>query len=117
MYKIPDEFRELPEAERLRKAQTNFSAAADEARRLTFEDEDRVRFVGEQLRAAQNELQQAQKAFDLITGDPKPAGLTPAVIDEVGKHFAAEQCEEIESFLDSDCGRTIPFVGKQRRKS
>ena len=109
MYKIPDEFRDLPEADRLRSAQARFSAAAEEGRRLTFENEERVRFIGEQLRKAQNELKEAQKAFDLVTGEPKPVGLTPAVVDEIGKLFPAEQHEAVKQIIDKECGRTIPF--------
>ena len=108
MYKIPDEFRDLPEAERLRKAQTTFATAAAAAHRLDFKDEERVRTVGEELRRAQTELQHAQKAFDAVAGEPKPVGLTPSVIDEVDKNFSAEQTEEVKIFLDRECGRTIP---------
>jgi len=64
MYKIPEELRDLPEADRLRRAQAAFTAAAKEGRNLTFENEKRVRLVGERLRNAQNELGKAQKAFD-----------------------------------------------------
>jgi ADP-heptose:LPS heptosyltransferase len=109
MYKIPDQFRDLPEAARLRNAQAKFAAAAEEGRHLTFENEEQVRSVGEQLRRAQNELQQAQKAFDLLTGEPKPVGLTPGVVDEIGKHFSAEQIREVRKLLEEECGRTIPF--------
>jgi hypothetical protein len=109
MYKIPDEFRDMPEADRLRKAQAKFSAAADEAKGLTLENKERVRLIGERLRNAQTELHQAQKAFDLVTGEPKPVGLTPAVIGEISKHFPAEEQELIEQILDKECGRTIPF--------
>jgi len=109
MYKIPEEFRDLPEADRLRKAQAAFSAAAEQGKRLTFEDKERVRLVGEQLRNAQNELQQAQKAFDLATGEPKPVGLTHAVVDEISKQFPADQREAVREIMDNECGRTIPF--------
>jgi alkylmercury lyase-like protein len=109
MYKIPTEFRDLPEAARLRNAQAKFAAAAEEGRHLTFENEEQVRSVGEKLRKAQNELQQAQKVFDLVTGEPKPVGLTPAVVDEVGKHFSAEQIGEVKELLEKECGRTLPF--------
>lgn len=109
MHKIPEEFRDLPEAERLREAQAAFAAAAEEGRRLTFENKERVRLVGEQLRNAQNELGKAQKAFDLATGEPRPVGLTPAVFAEISKHFPAEEQELIEQILDKECGRTIPF--------
>ena len=65
--------------------------------------------VGEQLRNAQNELQQAQAAFDLVTGEPKPAGLTCAIVDEISKQFPAEQHEAVKKIMDKECGRTIPF--------
>ncbi len=109
MYKIPDEFRDKPEADRLRKAQAKFSAAADEAKGLTLENKERVRLSGERLRNAQTELHQAQKAFDLVTAEPKPVGLTPAVIGEVRKQFPIEQQDVVEEIIDKECGRTIPF--------
>jgi len=109
MYKIPEELRDLPEADRLRRAQAAFAAAAEEGRNLTFENEKRVRLVGERLRNAQNELGKAQKAFDLATGEPKPVGLTPAVVEEIGKHFPAAQHDFVKQILDQECGRTIPF--------
>jgi len=109
MYKIPEEFRDLPEADRLRKAESSFSAAAQEGRRLTFENAERVRVVGEQMRRAQNELQQAQKAFDRATGEPNPVGLTAAVVDEIGKQFPVEEHGLVKEIMDERCGRTIPF--------
>jgi hypothetical protein len=109
MYKIPNEFRDMPEADRLRKAQVKFSAAADEAKGLTLENKERVRLIGERLRNAQTELHQAQKAFDLVTGEPKPVGLTPAVIGEISKQFPIEQQDVVEEIIDKECGRTIPF--------
>jgi hypothetical protein len=109
MYKIPDEFRGMPEADRLRKAQANFSAAADEAKGLTLENKERVRLIGERLRNAQTELHQAQKAFDLVTGEPKPVGLTPVVTSEIRKQFPIEQQDVVEEIIGKECGRTIPF--------
>lgn len=109
MYKIPDEFRDLPEAARLREAQTVFAAAAEEGRNLTYENEEIVRLVGERLRRAQMELGKAQKAFDLATGEPKPVGLTPAVVDEIRQHFPAGQRDMVKQIIDQECGRTIPF--------
>src|SRR6266702_581358 len=109
MYKIPEEFRDLPEANWLRKAESSFSAAAQEGRRLTFENAERVRVVGEQMRRAQNELQQAQKTFDRATGEPKPVGLTAAVVDEIGKQFPVEEHGLVKEIMDERCGRTIPF--------
>lgn len=109
MYKIPEEFRDLPEADRLRRTQATFATAAEEGRNLTLENEKRVRLVGERLRNAQNELQQAQKAFDLATGEPKPVGLTAAVVDEISKQFPDEERAIVKEIMDKECGRTIPF--------
>ena len=109
MYKIPDDFRDLPEADRLRKAQAKFSAAANEAQGLTRENKERIRLIGGRLRNAQTELQQAQKAFDLVTGEPKSVGLTPAGIREIRKQFPIEQQEVVEEIIHKECGRTIPF--------
>jgi len=109
MSDIPDEFRDLPEAVRLRHAQAKFAIAAENARDLGSEDQKVIRRKGEQLRAAQNELRQAQQAFDRATGEPKPIGLTEAVVVEIAKHFRSEQIEQVKSFLQTECGRTIPF--------
>ena len=109
MHKIPEEFRDLPEADGLRKAQAAFAAVAEEGRNLTFENKKNVRLVGERLRHAQNELGKAQKAFDLATGEPKPIGLTPAVVEEIGKHFPTMQHDFVKQILDQECGRTIPL--------
>ena len=109
MHKIPEEFRDLPEADGLRKAQAAFAAVAEEGRNLTFENKKNVRLVGERLRHAQNELAKAQKAFDLATSEPKPIGLTPAVVEEIGKHFPTMQHDFVKQILDQECGRTIPL--------
>jgi hypothetical protein len=104
---IPPEFRDTPEAERLRRAEERFEAAAKGER--TRKGAARIRFIGEALRAAQNELQAAVAAFDATTGQPKPVGLTPKVVEEVARLFPPEQRAEIEELLDRKCGRTIPF--------
>ena len=65
--------------------------------------------IGERLRNAQTELHQVQKAFDLVTGEPKPVGLTPSVIGEIRKQFPIEQQDVVEEIIDKECGRTIPF--------
>ena len=109
MHKIPEEFRDLPEADGLRKAQAAFAAVAEEGRNLTFENKKNVRLVGERLRHAQNELAKAQKALDLATSEPKPIGLTPAVVEEIGKHFPTMQHDFVKQILDQECGRTIPL--------
>jgi hypothetical protein len=116
MYRIPEQFRDLPEAARLRKAQTIFVAAAEDGRNLTFENEERVRLVGERLRHAQNELGMAQKAFDLATGEPKPVGLTAAVVEEISNQFPAAQHDVVKEILDKECGRTIPLCREATAK-
>jgi len=109
MYQIPDEFRDLPEALRLKQAQSEFRAASQQGRHLPRDDKDRLRTIGEQLRRAQVELQKAQAAFDAATGEPKPVGLTPAVLEEIARHFPPEQRPQVSEFLDRACGRTIPL--------
>src|ERR1041385_3387371 len=116
MYRIPEQFRDLPEAARLRKAQTIFVAAAEDGRNLTFENEERVRLVGERLRHAQNELGMARKAFDLATGEPKPVGLTAAVVEEISNQFPAAQHDVVKEILDKECGRTIPLCREATAK-
>src|SRR5882724_920200 len=87
MFKIPDEFRDTPEAARVREATARFEAAIEQQKRIARQSGERVHLVTGQLRQAQEELQRAQNAFDDATGEPKLAGLTPAVVEEVAKHF------------------------------
>jgi hypothetical protein len=106
MFKISDEFRDIPEAVRLREAERRFEAAIEEERRHSRE---RVHLITGQLRQAQEELQRAQDAFDTATGEPKAVGLTPIVTEEIARLFPAHECQAVADFLDRSCGRTIPF--------
>jgi hypothetical protein len=107
--KIPDQFRDLPEAKRLEEAQMRFRAAAAEAKQLSFQNEKRIREIGEQVRSAQNGLQSAQKAFDAATGEPTPVGVSDRVVAEIKKLFPSAQYAEVRTLIDHDCGRTLPF--------
>ena len=109
MFKIPDEFRDIPEAVKLRDAEAQFAAAIEQEKRLTQQSGERVHLITGQLRQAQEELQRAQNAFDAATGEPKLAGLTPAVVEEVAKHFPPPQHHQVKELLSRECGRTIPF--------
>lgn len=114
MYKIPQEFSEIPEAKRLRQAETEFAAACEEAKRLTQSSNQKVHLVYkepifEPLRNVQTKLKKAQCDFDAATGEPKPVGLTPLVGEEISKLFPAEEHQRIIQLHDQKCGRTIPF--------
>ena len=109
MFKIPDEFRDTPEAARVREAEARFQAAIEQQKRIPQQSGERVQLITGQLRQAQEELQKAQKAFDAATGEPKLSGLTPAVIEEIAKHFPPAQHQQVRELLDRNCGRTIPF--------
>jgi hypothetical protein len=109
MFKIPDEFRDVPEATKVREAQARFERAIEQEKRATEQTGERVHLISGELRQAQEELQRAQDAFDAATGEPKPVGLTPAVIDEIAKHFPPGQHPQVRDLLDRGCGRTIPF--------
>ena len=109
MYRIPDEFRDIPEANRLREAQAQFEAAIEEEKRLTQRTRERVHLISEQLRKAQGDVQQAQDAFDAVTGEPKPPGLTAAVTQEISRLFPPPEHNAVAEFIDRSCGRTIPF--------
>ena len=110
MIHIPDEFRDLPEAERLRRAGAEFSAAAQRARKAIGGGHEAMRLCFEETRRAQFELQEAQRAFDAATGEPKPVGLTLAVIAKVERQFSAEQRDAVKELLDRSCGRTLPLM-------
>ena len=109
MFKIPDKFRDTPEAAKVREATARFEAAIEREKRITQQTGERVDLITGQLRQAQEELQRAQNDFDAATGEPKPTGLTPAVVEEVAKHFPPPQHQQVQELLDSHCGRTIPF--------
>ena len=106
---IPDEFKDTPEAVNLREAEARFKAAAEEAKDAVKLGVEQLRVAGERLRRAQNELQAAQKAFDAATGEPRPVGLTPAVVEEVERLFPIDDHAEAINLLDRECGRTLPF--------
>lgn len=109
MHKIPEKFRDIPEAVRLRAAETRFAAAIEQEKQATQQSRERVHLITGQLRQAQDELQRAQDAFDAATGEPKPPGLTPAVIEEISRLFPVHERDSVAEFLDRSCGRTIPF--------
>jgi len=109
MFKIPDEFRDIPEAVELRQAEARFKAAIEQEKRITQDSEKQVHLITGKLRQAQADLQRAQNAFDAATGEPKPVGLTSAVIEEVSCLFPVQEREDVENLLDRSCGRTLPF--------
>ena len=113
MYKIPDEFSNIPEASRLRQAESEFVAALQDARNGTQSSGQKAHLVYkepifEPLRNAQENLKKAQADFDAASGEPKPVGLTPRVLEEISKSFPVEQHQQIIELLDKKCGRTIP---------
>ena len=63
MFKIPDEFRDTPEAAKVREATARFEAAIEQEKRIA-QGGERVHLITGQLRQAQEELQRAQNAFD-----------------------------------------------------
>src|SRR5688572_9124660 len=109
MLKMPDEFHDIPEALKLREAETRFDACLKREKEATQRSGERVHLISEELRQAQEELHTAQAAFDAATGEPKPAELTPAVVDEIAKHFLPDQHRDVRELLENHCGRTIPF--------
>jgi hypothetical protein len=109
MFKIPEEFCHLPEAARLREAQAQFEAAIKLGKPGWQRSAERLNQVGTTLRRAQVALQEAQAAFDTVTGEPKPVGLTPAVVGEISRQFPASARKQVEEMVDRSCGRTLPF--------
>jgi hypothetical protein len=109
MFKIPDEFSDIPEAVKLREAEARFVVAIEEEKRATQQSAERAHLISGQLRQAQDEFRRAQDAFDAATGEPKPPGLTPTVIEEISRLFPVHERESVADFLDRSCGRTIPF--------
>jgi hypothetical protein len=109
MFKIPHKFRDIPEANTLRKAQAQFDAAVEREMVLSKASGQKVYLVSPYLQRAQRELREAQDAFDAATGLPEVAPLTKPVLDELAKLFSAEQHQEVVGLLERRCGRTIPF--------
>ena len=110
MLKIPPEFRDIPEAAQLRQAETNFDAAIEREKRITQQCGERVHLITEQLQQAQEEFRRAQEAFDAATGEPKRAGLTPAVLAEISQQFPSQQHQLVADLLDQSCGRALPLM-------
>ena len=69
MFKIPDEFRDTPEAAKVREATARCEVAIEQAKRIAQQSREQVHLVAGQLRQAQEELQRAQNAFDAAMGE------------------------------------------------
>ena len=110
MHKIPHKFRDIPEAKRLRETQAQFETAVEREKVLSKASGQQVYLVSPYLQRAQQELREAQDAFDAATGLPEVVPLTEAALDEISKLFPPEQHQEIISLLEKRCGRTIPFM-------
>ncbi len=110
MLNIRPEFQSTPEAARLRRADAAFTAAIEAERRATQLSGERVHLISEHLRHAQDELGEAQRAFDAATGEPKRVGLTPAVVAELSRLFPSHQHPVVTDLLDGSCGRTLPLL-------
>jgi hypothetical protein len=110
MHNVPHEFRSIPEARRLREAQSHFDAAIEREKVLSAASGEKVRLVSASLQEAQRELQQAEDAFDAATGLPQVVPLTKSVLEEIPKHFPPDQCQNVVGILERRCGRTIPFM-------
>src|SRR5580698_1778041 len=113
MYKIPDEFRDIPEAVRLREAEAECLAAGEEAKLLTKRSQQKVHLVYKdpifsRMRSAFENLKKALADFDATTGEPKPVGLTPRVLDEISRLFPDQQRQEVIELLEQQCGRKLP---------
>jgi hypothetical protein len=110
MLNIPQEFRDTPEATRLREADLQFEAACQAEREHLDQDGTKIHLISDKLRHALTELKQAQAAFDAATGEPKRVGLTPAVIEKISERFPADQQQVVMDALDASCGRTLPLM-------
>lgn len=102
---IPVEFRDLPEAQRVREAEEEFHTAIE---REKISSTASVHLISEELQRAQQKLKEARDAFDTAAGLPMPAPLTPAVRKKITRVFPRDQ-EEVSLLLERRCGRTIPF--------
>jgi hypothetical protein len=109
MFDIPEEFRNIPEAARLRRAEAEFLKAIEQERHVIGQTDERAQRISEQARRAHAELMEVQHAFDSTTGEPQPVGLTPALIAGIERQFPTSQHEEVTHLLDRSCGRTLPF--------
>ena len=71
MFKIPDEFRDTPEAARVREATARFEAAIEQQKRIAQQSGERVHLVTGQLRQAQEELSESTECFRCRHGRAK----------------------------------------------
>ena len=110
MINIPAEFKDIPEAATLRLANARLDEACERERQMTEQSGERVHLISSQLRHAMDELGRAENAFDAATGEPKRAGLTPAVVDEIALRFPTDQHPGVQELLDKSCGRTLPLL-------
>ena len=88
MLKIPDEFHDIPEALKLREAETRFDACLKREKEATQRSGERVHLISEQLRQAQEELETPEVQAPVIENlkpEVKPNGrmTAPVSVDEI----------------------------------
>ena len=121
MIHIPDEFKNIPEAEALRRADAEFTQALEEEVRALkafrrprwirfWRKGDELEHTGQRVRATGEALDKALQSFDAATGEPKPADLTQAVIAAVEKQFTLQLHPGVQECLRRSCGRTLPLL-------
>ena len=117
MRNIPDKYKDLPAAQVLAAAQTEFlkasqalveanHAAQAAGRRLSAEMEERAKSLGD----AEQRMKAAETAFDLATGGPQAKPLSDLVRKKVQQSFPAEKHSRVIELLETECADNLPFT-------
>lgn len=117
MRKIPDKYKDAPEAKALQEARATFEEAAqallaaNRASRATgYDSLDELMKAQKALSETELRMKEAEAAFELVTGGPDPVPLTDAVISKVKLLFPEDQQAEITRLLEKECAN-LPLIG------
>src|SRR4051794_38547238 len=117
MRKIPDKYKDLPDAKALQEARATFEeaaqalVAANRASRATgYDSLNELMKADKALSETELRMKEAEAAFELATGGPDPVPLTDAVISKVKMMFPKDQQAEVTRLLAKECAN-LPQIG------
>lgn len=103
-FQIPKEYRKIPEAKELIRLDKEFSkACAQDLRALKRyylnRDPDALSKCTSRTSKLQEQLQQAEEAYDNATGEPKPIALSESTKNQIKESFKHTNLKDIERKL------------------
>ena len=114
-FEIPKEHTDTPEAKRLLEIDAEFTAVCALQHKAIItkqyqSDPAAFEALDKQSRALRQALNDAELAYDQATGEPKPVNLSPDVVQEIERQFAANDGAEVIAKL----AKTLGYLRRQR---